>query len=82
MCSISDDFAAPASKKQKPQNPVIATITQEEAAQPPAPATYYELQVVSPPAPPLVGTWSPESYDYEEYTREIRMSVFDPENQI
>ena len=69
VCSVSDDSAAPAHKKQKPENPVIATVLQEEAAQPPAPATYYELQVVSPPAPPPVGTWSPESYDYEEYTR-------------
>ena len=81
VCSIIDDSAAPASKKQKPENPVIATINQEEAAQPSAPATYYELQVVSPPAPPPVGTWSPESYDYEEYTREISMSVFDAEKQ-
>ena len=57
VCSVSDDSAAPARKKQKPENPVIATIIQEEAAQPPAPATYYELQVVSLPAPPPVGTW-------------------------
>ena len=56
VCSVSDDSAAPASKKQKPENPVIATIIQEEAAQPSAPATYYELQVLSPPAPPPVGT--------------------------
>ena len=82
MCSVSDDSAAPASKKQKPANPVTATIIQEEAAQPSAPETYYELQVVSPPAPPPVQTWSPESYDYEDYTREISMSVFDAENQI
>ena len=54
VCSVSDDSAAPAHKKQKPENPVIATIIQEEAAQPPAPATYYELQVVSPPAPLLL----------------------------
>ena len=82
MCSVSDDSAAPAHKKQKPENPVIATVLQEEAAQPPAPATYYELRVVSPPAPPPVETWSPESYDYEDYTREISMSVFGAENQI
>ena len=82
MYSVGDDSAAPAYKKQKPDNPVIATIIQEEAAQPSAPATYYELQVVSPPAPPPVGTWSPESYDYEDYTREISMSIFDAENQI
>ena len=82
VCSVTDDSAAPAHKKQKLENPVIATIIQEEAAQPPAPATYYELQVVSPPAPPLVGSWSPESYDYEDYTRETSMSVFDAENQI
>ena len=56
VCSISDDSAAPASKKQKPENPVIATIIQEEAAQTSAPATYYELQVVCPPAPLPVGT--------------------------
>ena len=59
---------------------MIATIIQEEAAQPSVPETYYELQVVSPPATPQVGTWSPESYDYEDYTREISMSVFDAEN--
>ena len=82
VCSVSDDSAAPAPKKQKSANPVIATVIQEEAAQPSVPETYYELQVVSPPAPPPVGTWSPESYDYEDYTREISLSVFDAENQI
>ena len=82
MCSISDDSAAPVSKKQEPTNPVIETIIQEEATQPPAPDTYYELQVVSPSAPPPVGTWSPESYEYEDYAREISTSVFDAENQI
>ena len=82
LCSVSDDSAAPAPKKQKPVNPVTETIIQEEAAQPSAPETYYELQVVSPPASPPVGTWSPESNDYEDYTREISMSVFDAENQI
>ena len=34
VCSISDDSAAPVSQKRKPTNPVIETITQEEAAQP------------------------------------------------
>ena len=82
VCSISDDSAAPVSKKQKPTNPVIETIIQEEAAQPPVPDTHYELQVVSPPAPPPVATWSPESYEYEDYAQEISMSVFDAENQI
>ena len=82
VCSVSDDSAAAAPKKQNPANPVIATIIQEEAAQPSAPETYHELQVVSPPVHPPVGTWSPESYDYEDYTREISMSVFDKENQI
>ena len=81
LCSVSDDSAAPAPKKQKPENPEIATIIQEEAAQPSAPATYYELHVVSPPAPPPVGTRSPESYDYENFTREMSMSVFHAENQ-
>ena len=70
LCSISDDSAAPVPKKQKPLNPVIET------------DTHYELRVVSPPAPPPVGTWSPESYEYEDYAREISMSVFDAENQI
>ena len=37
---------------------------------------------MSPPAPPPVETWSPESYEYEDYAREISMSVFDAENQI
>ena len=82
VCSISDDSAAPVSKKRKSTNPVIETIIQEEAAQPPVPDTYYELQVVSPPAPPPVGTWSPESYEYEDNAREISMSVFDAKNQM
>ena len=81
-CSTSDDSAAPVSKKQKPTNPVIETIIQEEAAQPPVPDTHYELRVVSPPATPPVGTWYPESYQYEDYAREISVSVFDAENQI
>ena len=82
VCSLSDDAAAPVSKKQRSANPVIETIIQEEAAQPPVPDTDYELQVVSPPAPPPVGTWSPVEYDYDDYAREISMSVFDAENQI
>ena len=82
VCSISDNSAAPVSKKQKSTNPVIETIIQEEATQPPAPDTYYELQIVSPLAPPPVGTRSPKSYEYEDYAREISMSVFDTENQI
>ena len=81
VCSISDD-SAPASKRQKTANPVIETILQEEASQPPATETEFELPVVSPPAPPPVGTWSPESYEYDDYAREISMSVFDAENQI
>ena len=82
VCSLSDDSAAPVSKTQRSANPVIETIIQEEAAQPPFPDTDYELQVVSPPAPPPVGTWSPVEYDYDDYAREISMSVFDAENQI
>ena len=82
VCSISDDSAAPVSKKQKPANLVIETIIQEEAAQPPVLDTHYELRVLSPPAPPPVATWSPESYEYEDYAREVSMSVFDAENQI
>ena len=82
VCSMSDDSAAPVSKKRKSTNPVIETIIQEEATHPPVPDTYYELQVASPPAPPPVGTWSPESYEHEDYAREISMSVFDAENQI
>ena len=56
VCSISDDSAAPVPKKQKPANPVIETIIQEEAALPPVPDIHYELRVVSPPASPPVGT--------------------------
>ena len=82
VCSISDDSAATVPKKQKPANPVIETIIQEEAEQPPVPDTNYELRVVSLSAPPPVGTGSPESYEYEDYAREISMSVFDAENQI
>ena len=74
--------AAPVPKKRKPANPVIETIIQEVAAQPPVPDTNYELRVMSPSAPPPVGTWSPKSCEYEDYAREISMSVFDAENQI
>ena len=81
VCSISDD-SVPASKRQKTANPVIETILQEEASQPPATETEFELPVVSPPAAPPVGTWSPESYEYDDYVREISMSVFDAENQF
>ena len=81
VCSISDD-SAPASKRQKSSNPVIETILQEEASQPPATETEFEHPVLSPPEPPPVGTWSPESYEYDDYAREISMIVFDAENQI
>ena len=81
VCSISDE-SAPAPKRQNTANPVIETIIQEEASQPPATETDFELPVVSPPAPLSVGTWSPESYEYDDYAREISMSVFDAENQI
>ena len=79
VCSISDD-SAPASKRQKTANPVIETILQDEASQPLAIETEFELPVVSPPASLPVGTWSPENYEYVDYAREIRMSVFDAEN--
>ena len=80
--SVSDDSTAPVSKKPKRTNPVIETILQEEATQPPVPDTGYELTIASPPAPPPVGTWSLEEYNYEDYAREVSMSVFDAENQI
>ena len=80
--SVSDDSTAPVSKKPKRTNPVIETILQEEATQPPVPDTDYELTIASPSAPPPVGTWSPEEYNYEDYAREVSMSVFDAENQI
>ena len=81
VCSIGDD-SAPEPKRQKTANPVIETIIQEEASQPPATEIDFELPVVSPPAPLHVGTWFPESYDYDDYAREISMSVFDAENKI
>ena len=81
VCSISND-SAPAPKRQKTVNPVIETIIQEEASQPPATETDFELPGVSPPAPLPVGTWSLESYEYDDYAREISMSVFDAKNQI
>ena len=80
--SVSDDSTAPVSKKPKRTNPVIETILQEEATRPPVPDTDYELTIASPSAPPPVGTWSPEEYNYEDYAREVSMSVFDAENQI
>ena len=81
VCSISDD-SAPAPKRHKTANPVIETIIHKGASKPPATETYFELPVVSLLAPPPVETWSPESYEYEDYVREISMSVFDAENQI
>ena len=80
MCSISED-SAPAPKRHKTCNPVINRVIQEEALQPPAIETSFELPVVSLPPPPPVGTWFPEEYDYDEYAREISMSVFDAENE-
>ena len=81
MCSVSDDAAAPAPKRHKTANPVIETIIQAEASQPPAWETYFELPVVSAPAPPPVGTWSPESFEYEDYAKVVSMGVFDAESQ-
>ena len=81
VCSVSDDSAVLAPKRPKTANPVIETIIQEEVSQPPVAETSFELLIVSPPAPPPVGTWSPESYEYEDYAIEISMSVFDAENQ-
>ena len=82
VCSDSDDSAATAPKRSKKANPVIETIIPEEASQPPVVETPFDLPIVSPPAPPPVGSWSPENYEYENYAREISMSVFDAENQI
>ena len=82
VCSVSDDSVAPAHKRSKTANPVIETIIQEEASQTPVVETSFDLPIVSPPAPPPVGTWSPENYEYEDYDREVSMSVFDAENQI
>ena len=73
MCSVSDDAAVPAPKRPRTTKPVIETIIQKEAS--------FDLPTVSPPAPPPVGTWSPENYEYEDYAREISMSVFDAANQ-
>ena len=81
VCSVSD-YSVPVSKRHKSTNPVIETVIQEEALQPPALDASSELPVVSPPAPPLIGTWSPKEYDYDDYAREISLSVFDAENQI
>ena len=82
MCSVCGDSAVPAPKRPKTANPIIETTNQEEASQPPVADTSFELPIVSPPAPPPVGTWSPESYEYDDYAKEICMSVFDAENQI
>ena len=64
-------------KRHKPTNLVIETVIQEEVLQPPVLDTSFELPVVSPPAAPPIGTWSPEEYDYDDYAREISMSVFE-----
>ena len=78
---VSGD-SAPMPKRHKATNPVIETVMQEEALLSPARDTSFELPVVSPPAPLPIGTWSPESWDYDDFAREISMSVFDAENQI
>ena len=44
--------------------------------------TSFELPVVSPPATSPISTWSPEEFDYDDYAKEISMSVIDAENQI
>ena len=77
MCSVSDDSAAPAPKQSKTASLVIETIIQEEASQPSVVETSFDLPIVSPPAPAPVGAWSPENYEYEDYAREVSMSVFD-----
>ena len=82
MCSVSDDSAVPATKRSRTANPAVETIIQEEASQPPVAETSFDLPIVSPPAPPPVETWFPENYEYEDYAREISLSVFDAENQI
>ena len=82
VCSVGDNSAAPALKRSRTANPVIETIIQEEASQPPVVKTSFDLLIVSPPAPLPVGTCSPENYEYEDYAREVSMSVFDAENQI
>ena len=79
--SVSDDSSPVPKWHKSTTNPVINTVIQEEALQPPAPDTSFELPVVSPPAPPLIGTLSPEEYEYDDYAREISMSVIDAENQ-
>ena len=82
VCSVSNDSAVTAPKRSRTTNRVIETIIQEEASQPPVVETSFNLPIVSPPAPPPFGTWSPENYEYEDYVREMSMSVFDAENQI
>ena len=82
VCSVSDSFSVPAPKRHNQINPVIEKVIQEEALQLPAAETSFELPVVSPAAPPQIGTWSPEEYNYEDYEKQISMSVFDAENQI
>ena len=82
VCSVSDNDSMPAQKRQRPVNPVIETIIQEEALQPPAVETSFELPIVSPPVPQAIGTWSPDEYYYADYEREVSISVFGAENQI
>ena len=83
LCALlSDDSAAPAPKRSRTANLVIETIIQEEASQPRVVETSFDLPIVRPPAPPPVGTRSPENYEYEDYAREVSISVFDAENQI
>ena len=82
VCFVSDNDSVSVPKRQKTINPVIETVIQEEVPQPRVLDTSFELPGVSPPAPPPIGTWSPEEYDYNDYARQISMSVFGAKNQL
>ena len=85
VCSVGDAETMSSPKPQRPNNPVIETVIQEEALKPPAIETYFELPVVSPSDPricPPLETSPPEEYNYADYQREVSMSVFDSKNEF
>ena len=67
-------------KRQRTENPVLATIIHQQNAQHPTEETNFEFPIISSPSPEITPTTT-STPDYE-YEREVSKSVFDAENQI
>ena len=67
-------------KPQRTENPVLATIIQQQITQRPTEETNFEVPIFSSPSPEITPTTT-STADYE-YEPEISMSVFNAENQI